>query len=67
MGKVSVNLNYTLSEENLINCARIADLKHIITSKKFIEKLKARGFDLQNSIGERLLFLEDVAQNLSKK
>lgn len=67
MGKVSVNLNYTLSEENLINCARIADLKHIITSKKFIEKLKARGFDLQSSIGERLLFLEDVAQNLSKK
>lgn len=66
-GKISVNLNYTLSEEILIKCANKAELKVIISSRKFVEKLKNRGFDLENSLGDRLLYLEDIAQTISKK
>ena len=38
MGRVSVNLNYTLSEEVLNFCIKEAGIKHIITSKQFLEK-----------------------------
>lgn len=65
-GKISVNLNYTLSEQNLIGCADKAKLKSIITSRQFIAKLKARGFELEESLKGRLIYLEDVAQGISK-
>jgi acyl-[acyl-carrier-protein]-phospholipid O-acyltransferase / long-chain-fatty-acid--[acyl-carrier-protein] ligase len=38
MGRVSVNLNYTLSEDVLNFCIKEAGIKHIITSKQFLEK-----------------------------
>ena len=37
--KVAVNLNYTLSEKDINYCIREAGIKHIITSRKFMEKL----------------------------
>lgn len=67
LGKVSVNLNYTLSEENLIKCVEIGEIKTIISSRKFVEKLKDRGFDLQNSIGNKFIFLEDIKDKISKR
>lgn len=67
MGKVSINLNYTLSEENLIKCAELGELKTIISSRKFVEKLKDRGFDLENSLGDKLLYLEDFSKEIVKK
>jgi len=39
-GKVPVNLNYTANAAGLANCARQCNLKTIITSKVFLEKLK---------------------------
>ena len=39
-GKVPVNLNYTLSEESLASCAKQCELKTILTSRAFIEKVK---------------------------
>ena len=66
LGKVVVNLNYTLSEENLIKCSQMAELEHIITSRTFIERLKGRGFDLESSIGEKLVFLEDIGKEISQ-
>ena len=52
-GKVPVNLNYTLSEAALTSCAQQCDIKTILTSRVFIEKLKLK------PPGE-LIFLEDV-------
>ena len=52
-GKVPVNLNYTLSEATLAACARQCDIKTVITSRKFLEKLKL------TPPGE-LIYLEDV-------
>ena len=53
-GKVPVNLNYTLSEATLASCAKQCDLKTIITSRIFMEKVKL------TPPGETV-FLEDLA------
>jgi acyl-[acyl-carrier-protein]-phospholipid O-acyltransferase/long-chain-fatty-acid--[acyl-carrier-protein] ligase len=53
-GKVPVNLNYTLSEATIAHCAQQCDLKTVITSRKFLEKIKL------TPPGE-LVYLEDIA------
>jgi len=53
-GKIPVNLNYTLSETALAACANQCGLKTIITSRKFLEKIKL-------TPPGQLLFLEDLA------
>ena len=55
-GKVPVNLNYTLSETTIAACAKQCGLKTVITSRKFLEKIKL------TPPGE-LIYLEDVAAN----
>jgi acyl-[acyl-carrier-protein]-phospholipid O-acyltransferase/long-chain-fatty-acid--[acyl-carrier-protein] ligase len=56
MGKVPVNLNYTASNEILASCAKQCELKTVITSKAFLERVPVR------PPGEVVL-LEDLAQN----
>jgi acyl-[acyl-carrier-protein]-phospholipid O-acyltransferase / long-chain-fatty-acid--[acyl-carrier-protein] ligase len=53
-GKVPVNLNYTLTETTIAACAKQCEIKTVITSRKFLEKIKL------TPPGE-LIFLEDVA------
>jgi acyl-[acyl-carrier-protein]-phospholipid O-acyltransferase / long-chain-fatty-acid--[acyl-carrier-protein] ligase len=53
-GKVPVNLNYTLSEATLADCVRQCEIKTVVTSRKFIEKIKL------TPPGE-LIYLEDLA------
>jgi len=40
LGKVPVNLNYTVSAETLAACVRQCDIKTVITSKAFLDKVK---------------------------
>jgi acyl-[acyl-carrier-protein]-phospholipid O-acyltransferase/long-chain-fatty-acid--[acyl-carrier-protein] ligase len=40
LGKVPVNLNYTLSAESLASCIRQCDIKTVVSSKAFLEKVK---------------------------
>ncbi len=40
LGKVPVNLNYTLSNEALASCVRQCGLKSVVTSKEFLARLK---------------------------
>ena len=40
MGKVPVNLNYTANDETIASCARQCNLKTVVTSKAFLEKVK---------------------------
>jgi acyl-[acyl-carrier-protein]-phospholipid O-acyltransferase/long-chain-fatty-acid--[acyl-carrier-protein] ligase len=40
LGKVPVNLNYTVSGETLASCIRQCDIKTVVTSKAFLEKVK---------------------------
>jgi acyl-[acyl-carrier-protein]-phospholipid O-acyltransferase/long-chain-fatty-acid--[acyl-carrier-protein] ligase len=53
-GKMPVNLNYTLSETTIAACARQCGIKTVITSRKFLEKVKL-------TPPGRLLYLEDIA------
>jgi len=53
-GKVPVNLNYTLSSEALASCARQCELKTVLTSRAFLERVKIQ-------VPCETVFLEDVA------
>jgi acyl-[acyl-carrier-protein]-phospholipid O-acyltransferase/long-chain-fatty-acid--[acyl-carrier-protein] ligase len=52
--KVPVNLNYTLSEQALASCIRQCDIKTVVTSKAFLEKVKL-------TVPCELVFLEERA------
>jgi acyl-[acyl-carrier-protein]-phospholipid O-acyltransferase/long-chain-fatty-acid--[acyl-carrier-protein] ligase len=57
-GKVPVNLNYTLSEATLAECVKQCEIKTVVTSRKFIEKIKL------TPPGE-LIYLEDIVGGTS--
>ena len=56
MGKVPVNLNYTVSNETLASCAAQCNLKTVVTARVFLEKVKVE------PPGE-VIFIEDVAKD----
>ncbi len=56
MGKVPVNLNYTVSEETLGSCIRQCGIKTVLTSRTFLDKLKLK------VPGETVLLEELAAQ-----
>jgi len=55
MGKVPVNLNYTTSNETLASCAKQCDLKTIVTSRLFLEKIHIQP-------PAETIFAEDLAE-----
>jgi len=67
LGKTIVNLNYSSGTQSLKHALELADIKQIITSKQFMTKLKAKGFDLSEAmVGIELLYLEDIKKTISK-
>jgi len=56
MGKVPVNLNYTASNEVLASCAKQCELKTVITSKAFLERVHLQ-------VPAQAIMLEDLAAN----
>jgi acyl-[acyl-carrier-protein]-phospholipid O-acyltransferase/long-chain-fatty-acid--[acyl-carrier-protein] ligase len=56
MGKVPVNLNYTVSEQTLASCIRQCEIKTVVTSKAFLEKVKFK-------VSCELVLLEERAAN----
>jgi acyl-[acyl-carrier-protein]-phospholipid O-acyltransferase / long-chain-fatty-acid--[acyl-carrier-protein] ligase len=54
IGKVPVNLNYTLSEEPFSSCVQQCNLQTVVTSQKFLDRVKVK-------IPCRTLLLEDIA------
>ncbi len=57
MGRVAVNLNYSVSSKVLKQCIDKAKIKHVLTSRKVIDKL---GLE----IGSEVFFLEDLKTKL---
>jgi acyl-[acyl-carrier-protein]-phospholipid O-acyltransferase/long-chain-fatty-acid--[acyl-carrier-protein] ligase len=55
MGKVPVNLNYTVSGETLASCAKQCNLKTIISARAFLERVH-----IEPPV--ETIFLEDLAQ-----
>jgi acyl-[acyl-carrier-protein]-phospholipid O-acyltransferase/long-chain-fatty-acid--[acyl-carrier-protein] ligase len=56
LGKVPVNLNYTISEEALASCIRQCQIKTVISSRGFLDKVKIK-------VSGDVVFLEDVVAN----
>jgi acyl-[acyl-carrier-protein]-phospholipid O-acyltransferase / long-chain-fatty-acid--[acyl-carrier-protein] ligase len=56
MGKVPVNLNYTASNEILASCAKQCELKTVITSRAFLERVPIQP-------PAQAIMLEDLAEN----
>lgn len=66
LGKKPINLNYTLSVDNLKSAVETAELKTIITSKLFEQKLIARGFDLSGVLENRAIYAETIKNSFTK-
>jgi acyl-[acyl-carrier-protein]-phospholipid O-acyltransferase/long-chain-fatty-acid--[acyl-carrier-protein] ligase len=64
-GKVPAILNYSTGTSTLLSCARLAGLKHIITSKAFIQRAKLDLGPFKDA-GIELLFLEDVRTRITR-
>jgi len=63
-GKIPAILNYSTGPGVMLACARLAGLKHIITSKTFIQRAKL-DLELLQGAGIELLFLEDVRSRIT--
>ena len=59
LNKVPVNLNYTTSPEAFASIVKQCDMKCIITSKKFLEKMKIE-------VPGKVLYIEEIIQSLNK-
>jgi acyl-[acyl-carrier-protein]-phospholipid O-acyltransferase/long-chain-fatty-acid--[acyl-carrier-protein] ligase len=57
-GRTTVNLNYTLSQRDQRHCVSDAGVRHILTSRKMLEK-----FPL--SVDAELVFLEDLKERIT--
>jgi acyl-[acyl-carrier-protein]-phospholipid O-acyltransferase / long-chain-fatty-acid--[acyl-carrier-protein] ligase len=66
LGKTLVNLNFTAGKKALESAAKQAEVKHIYTSKKFLDKMLERGMDLESYFPKsKLLMLEDIKDEIS--
>ncbi|WGE41550.1 acyl-[ACP]--phospholipid O-acyltransferase [Actinobacillus equuli] len=62
LGKVPVNLNYTLSQEVMEKALNKANIQHVISSEKFLRKLTDRGFDFEGVLADKVIFAENLAK-----
>jgi len=66
LGKTIVNLNFTAGKKALQSAAQQAEVKHIYTSRKFLDKMQERGIDLELFFPDsKLLMLEDIKAEIS--
>ncbi len=67
LGKTLVNLNYTSGLKAIEHAIQEAEIKTIFTSRKFINKLSAKGFDLESLLeGRTVCYLEDYKKPSTK-
>ena len=55
--RVTVNLNYTVTSDILNYCIRESGIRHVLTSRRFMEKMN---FD----VDAELVYLEDLKEKL---
>ena len=67
LGKAIVNLNYSSGKESLKHALKMAKINHIVTSRQFITKLKAKGFDLEEVLSAcEVIYMEDLKEEIGK-
>ncbi|TRX58117.1 acyl-[ACP]--phospholipid O-acyltransferase [Thalassomonas sp. M1454] len=66
-GQTAVNLNYSTSVDAVCSGIKNAEISTVLTSKKFIDKLNAKGIDCDTMLANtNIVFMEDLKQQLSK-
>ena len=63
-GKVPALLNFSTGPATLLACAQLAGLKHVITSRAFLERAKLNLEPLVQA-GVQMIYLEEVRQGIS--
>ncbi len=58
-GRVTANLNYTLNDDVLNYCVRAAGIKHVLTSRRFLEKRPCKITDAE------VVYLEDIKEQVT--
>lgn len=66
IGKVPVNLNYTLSSEVMAKSLAKAEIATVITAEKFLHKLAEKGFDYAELLREKAFYVEQAGKTISK-
>ncbi|MGP2657409.1 acyl-[ACP]--phospholipid O-acyltransferase [Malaciobacter sp. WC5094] len=67
MGKTAVNLNYTAQIESLKKAIPKAEVKTIVASKKFVEKLESKGIEVKEVLElVDVIYVEDLKPKISK-
>ena len=64
LGKVPAMLNFSSGTPTMLTCSRLAGLKHIITSRMFLEKARIKVDDFVKA-GIGVIYLEDVRAGIS--
>jgi len=64
LGKVPAMLNFSSGTATMLSCAELAGLKHIITSRAFLERTRVN-VDAFVKPGINLIYLEDVRASIS--
>jgi acyl-[acyl-carrier-protein]-phospholipid O-acyltransferase/long-chain-fatty-acid--[acyl-carrier-protein] ligase len=58
MQRIAVNLNYTVSAEVMASCIRQCGIRHVLTSRKFMERVKL-------DVAAELVYLEDFKEKVT--
>ena len=67
LGKTAINLNYTSEINSLKSAINLAEIKSIVTSKKFIEKLESKGINVKEILDiVEVIYVEDLKEKISK-
>jgi acyl-[acyl-carrier-protein]-phospholipid O-acyltransferase/long-chain-fatty-acid--[acyl-carrier-protein] ligase len=67
LGRVIVNLNYSAGEKSLRHMLQAADIDTVVTSERFLTRLKAKGFDISEILHEKkVVTLESLKKEISK-
>jgi acyl-[acyl-carrier-protein]-phospholipid O-acyltransferase/long-chain-fatty-acid--[acyl-carrier-protein] ligase len=66
-GKTVVNLNYSASADALRSAMKTADIRHVITARRFTRKLESRGIALDEILsGAEVHDMEEIKARLGK-
>jgi acyl-[acyl-carrier-protein]-phospholipid O-acyltransferase/long-chain-fatty-acid--[acyl-carrier-protein] ligase len=66
IGKRPVNLNYTLSPAIIFSIINQAEIDHVLTSEKFLDKLALKGFDFKEVLGDKIVAVESLKNEIKK-
>ena len=67
LGKTLVNLNYTVEINSLKKSIQKAEIQTIVASRKFIDKLKSKGIQIQEVLDlVHVIYVEDLKLEISK-